>query len=314
MNVLITAIGSMSAQTVINSLRTNGNNKIVGCDIYPIKWTPESLEVDVFYQVPKTTDDLYLDNIFSICEENEIEFIIPLIDPEVDILSVNRDTFVERGIILGIPNDFCIKNGRNKYDLAQIIDSSDILKTVTSLSSQEVTQLKGQTVIAKPKKGRSSEGIYLIKDIRQIDNAIQDPDDYIFQPLIKGDIYTVDYIRDKYGNDFSLCRKELKRTLNGAGLSAEIIVNKPLSEIVSYIGKKLDVLGCVNIEFIFDGKSFYLIDFNPRFSAGIAFSVLAGYDFPQENLNVFYNKEINTQASIKEGFYLKKYIEIFIEK
>ena len=34
MRILITAIGSMSSEAVIGSLKQNRNNYIVGCDIY----------------------------------------------------------------------------------------------------------------------------------------------------------------------------------------------------------------------------------------------------------------------------------------
>ena len=41
MNILLTAIGSMSAKCAINQLKTTGHN-IIGCDIYPKEWHTES--------------------------------------------------------------------------------------------------------------------------------------------------------------------------------------------------------------------------------------------------------------------------------
>lgn len=53
--VLVTAIGSFSADAVIQSCRREGF-RIVGCDIYPAEWVVSSMDVDVFYRAPYATD------------------------------------------------------------------------------------------------------------------------------------------------------------------------------------------------------------------------------------------------------------------
>ena len=62
--------------------------------------------------------------------------------------------------------------------------------------------------------------------------------------------------------------------------------------MISHLGKKLQILGAINAEFIFDGKQYYLMDVNPRFSAGIAFSRLAGYDIVKNHFLCFQNKTV----------------------
>lgn len=75
------------------------------------------------------------------------------------------------------------------------------------------------------------------------------------------------------GADFSIPREELLRTKNGAGTTVRIVPDSDLMQMASYIGKKLNVRGCINMEFIRSKDStYYLIDINPRFSAGVAFS------------------------------------------
>lgn len=87
-------------------------------------------------------------------------------------------------------------------------------------------------------------------------------------------------------------RWEYIRTKNGAGITVEIFYSKSLENIVKQIGNDLDINGCVNIEFIYDGDKYYIIDINPRFSAGIAFSKLAGYDFVKSHINAFTGEDI----------------------
>ena len=53
--IIVTAIGSFSAQAVIEGCRRMGF-RVVGCDIYPAWWVVNSKDVDVFYQAPYATD------------------------------------------------------------------------------------------------------------------------------------------------------------------------------------------------------------------------------------------------------------------
>lgn len=52
--VIVTAIGSFSAQNVIAACHKAGM-RVVGCDIYPAEWVVNSRDVDVFYRAPYAT-------------------------------------------------------------------------------------------------------------------------------------------------------------------------------------------------------------------------------------------------------------------
>lgn len=67
--VLITAIGSASADITIKSLHQNGY-RVIGTDIYPGNWLADSKSVDCFAQVPSTTDSKkYIHRLLDICEK-----------------------------------------------------------------------------------------------------------------------------------------------------------------------------------------------------------------------------------------------------
>lgn len=104
--------------------------------------------------------------------------------------------------------------------------------------------------IAKPYNGRSSEGLIRNASKEQI-LAITDKVNYIIQEQIEGNVFTVDYCRSaKSGLACAVPRQELLRTKNGAGLTVKMSCDDNLIKLVSYIGNKLDVNGCVNMEFI----------------------------------------------------------------
>lgn len=137
----------------------------------------------------------------------------------------------------------------------------------------------------------------------------KDKDKYIFQPLLRGVVVTVDIVCDSFGNSFFIPREELLRTKNGAGLTVRLFNNNQLTKTIHTILSHLKILGCVNMEFFYDGESYYLMDINPRFSAGIAFSQMAGYDFVRNHIKAFSGDRIDPGVDYESRVMCKRYVE-----
>ncbi|MDR0379769.1 MAG: ATP-grasp domain-containing protein [Candidatus Accumulibacter sp.] len=298
-NILVTAIGSMSAASVLEQLSSNGDS-IVGTDTYPLQWQTNQKFLKKFHQVPKAVEERYIEEILKICVDNGVKYVIPLTDPEIDALSANRTMFENKKIVLCISNPEAISKCRNKSVLEKIFRKVPLVNVIPSLSKEEMDDETLYPIVAKPKNGRSSEGLYLLKNRKWL-SIIENRDDYVFQPYIQGQVVTVDVVRDGYGNNVSVARRELIRTFNGMGVVVEIIEDSALEQIVAVISEKLDILGCINIEFLKKDNTCYLMDCNPRFSAGIGFSMFVGYDFVTNHLRCFKNESIGTLVSLKSG-------------
>ncbi|HQI41287.1 MAG: hypothetical protein B6D44_02100 [Ignavibacteriales bacterium UTCHB2] len=309
MNVLVTAIGSMSAEAVINSLKRN-NHLVIGTDIYQEDWIITAKYVDKFYKVPYPKEDNYIVSLINICKENNITFIIPLTDTEIDILIDKKDLFDANGLILGVPDTKAVKVARDKFELYKYFKNYTEFKVIpTYKEPYSLINDFSEYIIAKPRNGRSSEGLLRInkniEQIKQLENK------YIYQPEIKGTIITIDTIRDQYNNIVSIARKELLRTINGAGLVVELFYDKRIFKIAKVITSALNIVGCINIELIYNNNdNYYLLDVNPRFSAGIAFSAIAGYNFIENHLKCFYGLEIDKQINYEKKIISKRYNEI----
>jgi carbamoyl-phosphate synthase large subunit len=101
----------------------------------------------------------------------------------------------------------------------------------------------------------------------------------------------------------------LLRTKNGAGTTISIVCDENLSRLASHIGKKINVNGVVNMEFIKKNENYYLIDINPRFSAGVAFTNMTGYNMVINHLNCHSGKDIDVPCSYHEQLMTKRYYE-----
>lgn len=310
MRILITAIGSMSAECAISRLKDRGHF-VAGCDIYPKDWHYETTLCDAFFQAPfATEEDKYVSFLLDVCGRLNLGYIIPLTDLEIDIIDRHRHRFEKEGIILCMQSSETLKIVRNKYALFKYFETDTFVPSIRTCLLSQLEETMIFPCVAKPYNGRSSEGLIRNATKEQV-LAIRDKAKYIVQEQLNGDVFTVDVCRcKKSGIVCAVPRQELLRTQNGAGLTVQTIADKSLMDLSLYIGDRLNINGCVNMEFIGKNGIYYLIDINPRFSAGIAFSILAGYDMVNNHLNCFIGKDVDGQVDISENIMIKKYQEV----
>ena len=308
MNILLTAIGSMSALCAINNLHKAGH-KVIGCDIYPKEWHYEASLCDVFEQAPYANTADYIPFLLRLAKENEVKYLFPLTDLEIDVINAKRELFEQEGIVVCISSKETLKVARNKYSLYKAFKDDANVPSVPTYTLEDDLSRLNYPCVAKPRDGRSSEGLCYLKNENQL-NEIKRISSYIFQEKIAGSVCTVDYVREPLsGASFCVPREELLRTKNGAGTTVRIFRDETLENLVKYIGQKLNISGVVNMEFIKNSTGYYLIDINPRFSAGIAFSCQTGYDFVNAHLACFMNNALPKPISYSEGIAIKYFVE-----
>ncbi|MGP3593014.1 ATP-grasp domain-containing protein [Vagococcus sp. WN89Y] len=311
MNILVTAIGSMSAEVVIKQLQYAGH-RVYGCDIHPARWLFTSRLVDGFAQIPRAVDQqAWIEAIVSQCEQHHIAWVIPLTDVEVDLLSLYRDrlpTGTQAAIMPAGAAVLC----RDKYAWAAKLGKNPAIKTLAGCTLSD-WRADGAVfpAILKPCRGRSSEGLRHIHCAQELEEARTrlNGDEWIVQPKVAGDIFTVDVVYQASGDlCAAVARKELIRTSNGAGISVEMIPDTLLLDTARLIARETGANGCFNMEFIGNQDGYFLMDINPRFSAGVEFSVKAGYDMVNNHLACFSTQAIDAQQVYQTAFYTRHYV------
>ena len=286
---LVTAIGSFSADIVIPRMKELGY-RVVGCDIYARELVVNALYVDSFHQAPYATKpEEYEPFIVSVCASEQVDVIIPLTDIEVDFFrkaSQDRDF---HGTRVYIPKDSCLDIIRDKDRMAKFLETSESGAKI--IPTQMLVDVDRSTLtpplVFKRKNGRSSEGLIRAYNERELAGALEiiDDDSYIVQPLIDGAVITVDVIRSEAGGVACIPRKELLRTLNGAGTSVYVFTDDELTRQCTTLANELGIEGCVNMEFIEDSEgTYWFLECNSRFAGGVQFSCIAAYDCVENHL------------------------------
>lgn len=311
MNVLVTALGTMASQSVVNQLKKREDIYIVGVDMYPKEYIVSSKDVDKFIQVVTVLKpEEYLNQLLELCINNKIDAIFPVIDEEVQLLAENAHRLKEIGTTPCVSNLESINLCRDKYSL--YVKTKECIPEI-AIETMKLSEYSGEwefPLFVKPREGRASIGCYKVNSIDDLDYIKNNNNinDFIIQKFYEGQIIAADVVRDAKNNRIQvLAREELMRNKNGAGTVVKIIHDEYLEELCSKIAEICDLNGAFNIEFIKNMNDYRMIEINPRFPAGTDYSCMAGLDLVNNQLNIMLGMEMVINKFRYGDIYARRY-------
>lgn len=317
MKCLVTATGSMSAEVVITHLALLPDVEIIGCNMHPAAWTPASRLVQRFHQVPSAKEETaYLVRLLQICQVERISHVIALTDPEVDVLSLHREKFAALGVVLCIPPHPAVQTARDKLEMYRRFANHPRIRPITTTDLRDIGFMAfSGPLLGKPRSGRSSEGQVYIPDAAALQfwGERLAGQDYVVQPLHTGNVMVVDVVRHPDGQTVAMTRQELLRTTNGAGMTVRMQPGHICDVLAQEVADNLGMHGCINVEFLMVNDAPLLMDINPRFSAGVAFSIMAGYDMVANHLRCFSDKNLESCSAPPNSVYARGFIEYSLQ-
>ncbi len=252
-NILVLGVGGNVGQGILKALKISGlsYNVVTACI------SPDSLGLytgDKAYISPYASDKSFIEWLVRVCNDEKIDFIITGVEEIIDAISSNYNeiTCKTRAISvfsdieqLGIGNDKYLtcewlkNNGCNYPDYARSDDQQEIIRLVNS---------KGYPLLAKPRRGKGSQGIVLIHNSEDLKRAAALPG-YIIQEYI-GDPekeYTIGCYCDKDGNfvDCIILHRLLKY---GTTFKATVVENDLIREEVVKVCSKFAPKGAFNLQ------------------------------------------------------------------
>ncbi len=99
MNILLTSVGrrvELLKAFRESMSRANMTGKIVTTDLK--RNAPASFLADTAELVPRIDNPDYIDRLLDVCDRHQIDLLIPLIDTELNLLSLHEQRFRDRGV------------------------------------------------------------------------------------------------------------------------------------------------------------------------------------------------------------------------
>lgn len=295
------------------------NGKIIVADnsIY----APTRYEADKAYTVPEINNNDYINNIVDICKKENINVVLTLIDPEIEILSKNKKIFDEMGIMLLVPSKETAKLCFDKYEMYKYLKNNNIktVQTYEKIDEFENDYKENKIkfpVFVKPRTGSGSVGARKVSDLTELKNILSKEDSMIIQEFMEAedldaDVY-VDVISKKIVSIFA--KKKIETKIGGASKTVSF-KDKKLFQFISEILEKFDFSGPIDMDFFYKDNQYYLSEINPRFGGAYIHAYGMGINFPKFIINNI--KKIENKQEIgnyDEDIVMLMYDDIILKK
>lgn len=314
MRILLSSVGRRGYLVKFFREALGNNGQIWGGD--NSKFAPAFQYCDNCILLPKVTNPEYVDKLIQFCQKNKIDMIVPLIDPELEILAAQRQRFFDVGIMAVISPAKTIDIGFDKYLTYKFGKENNIAVPETVITVDEALELLKQKklnwpLVVKPRKGSASANITYCYDELQLRGAFESCPMPMIQEFIDGPEYGYDIFGDKNYQPISVfCKKKL---LMRAGETDQAIStdNSELIDIGIKIVENLQILGPLDADVMVGNDGPKLLEINPRFGGGYPCSHLAGAGFPAKLIAMCKNEPLTPDTgSCPNGVCMLKQDEI----
>ena len=317
MNLLITSAGQRVS--LVNSFKKEltfffKDSKVFTTDLNP-QLSPACHVSDRSFEVPRVTDDEYINCLLKICLENDVKLVIPTIDTELKTLSLNIESFKKHNIEIIVSDYSFIEICRDKREVNKLFVNHGI-----EIPEQFDINNLVFPVFVKPCDGSRSEGIFLASTSEDIKNEHINNTKLMFMEYVSNENYdefTVDCYYDRYSD--LKCVVPRKRIAVRAGEVSKGVTknNFIVSEFQKNISKLEGAKGCLTIQVFLHKKLDKMkgIEINPRFGGGYPLTYLSGANYTRWLIEEYMlNKNIEKFNDWKDNLLMLRYdAEVLVE-
>lgn len=318
-NILILSAGTRNKVVQYFKKTIGEDGLVIATDCSNI--APAVYDADKFYQVPRMTDEGYIDVIFYICRKENINGVLSLIDPELSLLAENKEEFAKIGVtVIGSDYELC-EMTLNKWQMFNWLKQHGYNCAKSYIDKQSFFDdvekgIAKYPVFVKPVCGSASIAISKVYDKETIELLFAHNDNLMIQEFLDGQEIGADcYIDLISGETVSVFTKKKLVMRAGETDKAVSFKDEKLFKLIEKFVSECGFKGQIDIDiFDVDGE-YYISEVNPRFGGGYPHAYECGCDHMmliKNNLNGIENKK--NIGNYEDGIYMMKYNEIMIKK
>lgn len=271
---------------------------------------------DGAFILPKPVDneEKYVSDLLNLCNDKDIKIIIPIIDPEIYILSKFREKFLKKNIMLMVSSEQVLNICYNKLEMNEFLKKNKFLFPKTyneinrfqnAISNREIDF----PVIIKPIYGSGSEDTYIVNSMEEVNAHFKEGS--LIQQFIEGQEYGVDVFNDKDNKPIRCVVKKKLAMRSGETDKAISVKDSNIQSKVIDLAKHLKHFGNMDCDVIVNNDNVYFIDLNPRFGGGYPTTHEANVNLLELIIQLAQGKEIKADFdNYKENVLVMKEVAI----
>ena len=313
-NVLFTSVGRRvellrAFKRAYADLGLSGN--IVAVDIDPL--APALQEADRPYIVPRLSDPGYIPTLKQICRREQVDLILPLIDPDIPVLARHRQELEACGARVIVVSEEVAQTTADKWLTYQFFRQLGV-PTPCSWLPEEVRAVDLEyPVFIKPRFGSAGKLTFKVRDQRELDFFLDYVPDPIVQEYLPGPEITNDVICDFEGNVLAVVSRQRIEVRWGEVAKGKTIYDPEIIQHCVTIARGMKAIGPITVQCILrDGKP-YFTEINARFGGGAPLGFAAGVTSPHWFLAIAAGLPVKVPplGSYRIGLYLTRFDDSF---
>ena len=314
MRVLLCSVGRRGYLVRYFREALDGEGEVWGGD-YSIH-TPAFHCCDNSVLLPKVTERGYAGQLMQFCQKNNVDVVVPLIDPELEALAPHRERFMDAGIMVVVSPVDTVQTTFDKYLTYEFGKNNGIGVPETVITVKEAEELLAAgkltwPVVVKPRKGSASSDIAYCHNERQMKCAFESCPNPMIQEYTEGREYGYDILGDSNYRPISVFCKLKLAMRAGETDKAVSTDDAELIELGVKLAECLPWFGPVDVDVMVTNNGPKLLEINPRFGGGYPCSHQAGADFPAKLIAMCRNQTLVPDiGSCPAGVYMLKQYEL----
>lgn len=293
-------------------------------------------EADKGYLIPSARDKKYLPQLLKICQKEKIRVIIPGSEPELAIISADREVFEKNKVLPLINSREVIEICQDKFKTMEFLKNNGLLfPRFAVLKSPKLPAGLKYPLVIKPAKGSGgSRNVQIIQNNTDLEFSWRYFTKQGLTPLVQEYIgsareeYTVGVLADLEGHLIGSIA--LKREVSGnlstalqikdrregqrdlltisSGVSQGFVEDYPIvRKYAEKIAKTLVSRGPLNIQCRKVGSKIYTMEINPRFSGTSSIRALLGFNEPDILIRKYLLGQKPGKITYKKGLVLREF-------
>ncbi|MGM0836086.1 MAG: ATP-grasp domain-containing protein [Bacillota bacterium] len=304
-NILFTSSGRRVS--LINSFKELRDDvgKIITADRNNL--VPTARISDKHYTISSVKSEKYISELINICKEENISLLVPLIDPELTILSKSLNFFEEIGVKVLVSSNELNEIANDKVKTFNFFKKNNIL-TPKVYTNQEINEIE-YPIVVKPFDGSSSKGVTIVNNKKELSFFREYISNAIIQEYVMGEEYTVDVMLDFSGNIITIVPRLRIETRAGEVSKGQTVKDIEIINATKAVIEKLPgAAGCITLQcFKKEDGSIVFIEINPRFGGGVPLSIGAGANFALWTIQLLKGNSVKYSSTWKENVTMLRY-------
>ncbi len=298
---------------------------VIGLDMNPMAYNIN--DIDVFYQVPASTDPGYFDIVMEIARKERVDIVMPLHSKELIPFALHRDLFEAEGMLLAVPpveglriaNDK-IRSFEHMRDLGLPVPETLVTKDAGEAIAFVRTH-PDMTFVTKFPDSCGARGFHVISDSpvpgvapefllkpEELPRVIDGTMPILLQTYLPGTEYTTDMVL-REGKCIAVYTKACTVMEHGVIRQATIADRPEVDDLCIRFAESLKLCGNIGFDLKCDAQDRpMIIDVNPRITATVALGRYGGLNLPLIGLDCLLGKEPGTVQKAVPGIRIVRQI------